>query len=640
MKFQINQFKTKTFNELPSNLRKASTVGAIMASIAKRDPRVAIPSITMNLFVRRYGDVKLKDVPSAVLKDVKNGVLYVKSVPNKLLESGKETGKTLSDAGKIIGSRLQQAITKLVADKSLSDTIDEYHNSEVKKLKEDITARWKAIWNDPSWYDPTGDTTLLRNVYYNTKPLNTLSHTISLGLNSITEIESMSLLATNLTRLIQDFFISLGSEVPSGFTGSKIVEYVIKSAQLYGLVLWLHKSQNCKNVVFNGRNYSKLLTGSWTRLPLAGIYRETDESLNHDTMWIRGGSNIGLPVVEDHESWSQFNNISNAQWADMIQKVRSVVYLPTPIASLLKHLLTTSFAIFDDERENELVNFVPFSFDSRQTTGTVLDKITSAYNTLSQYITNYQYLVPILSLLGWQQPLANEDYTRDLHGTTFTISRDPLLLTALLNTPSIYQQNKFMHEEQGTENDNYLTFKAQNTLFNEEVSQTLALGMIGEFKKFVLLGDDVRLINVIIYQNDIDSFDVKTAFRNAVLYQDLKTSYPSEEDVLPLFSNDDALRNICKGFAKASYDHDPILPQYFKVYQSITEIDTSGAPETGAHKFRTYAKRAWEGDVFVIPDYEYLATKLRSYLWSGMTDYQISHLQSLIVPSRLSTSKV
>jgi len=320
MKFQINQFKTKTFNELPSNLRNASTIGAILASIAKRNPRIAIPSIAMNLFVRRYGDVKLKDVPSTVLKDVKDGVLYVKSLPKRVKDSARETGKTLSDSGKILGSRLQQAITKLVANKSLEDTIDEYHNSEINKLKEDIKARWKAIWNNPSWYDPTGDTTLLRNVYYNTKPFNTLSHTISLGLNSITEIESMSLLATNLTRLIQDYFITLGTEAPDGFTGTTIVEYVIKSAQLYGLLLWLYKSQNCKNVMFNGRNYARLLSGSWTRLPLAGIHRETDDSLNHTTYWVAGGSMTGLPAVEDHERWSQFDNISNAQWADMVQK--------------------------------------------------------------------------------------------------------------------------------------------------------------------------------------------------------------------------------------------------------------------------------------------------------------------------------
>jgi len=634
----MNQFKTKTFNELPSNLRNARTVGAILASIRKRDPRIAIPSIGINLFMRRYGDVKLKDVASTVLNDVKNGVLYVKSIPDKLKKSAKETGKTLSDTGKIIGSRLQQAITKMVADKSLDDTIDMYHNTEVDKLKEDIKERWKTIWNDPSWYDPTGDTTLLRNVYYNQKPQNTISHTISLGLNSITEIESMSLLATNLTRLIQDYFITLGTEAPSDFTGTKIVEYVIKSAQLYGLLLWLHKSQNCRNVVVNGRNYSRLLSGSWTRLPLGGIYRETDDALNHTTEWIPGGQTIGLPATDGHKIWSQFDNISNAEWADMIQKVRSVVYLPTPIASLLKHLLSTSFAIFDDERENELVNFVPFSFHPKTTTGTVKDRITSIYNSLSQYTTEYQYLVPILSLLGWQQPLSNEDYTRDLHGTTFSISRDPLMLTALLNTPSIYQQDPFSHETYIVENDNVLTFKAQNTLFNEEVSQTLVLGMVGELKKFRLISDDVRMINSIIYVSNSDTFEVRTAFRNATLYQD--ASHPSHAEVLPLFSNSDALLNICRGYAGSQYYYDPILPQYFNVLQEITEIDTSEAPETGAHKIKTWVRRAWEGDRFVIPDYPYLATKLRSYLWSGMTDYQISHLQSLIGPTRLSSSKV
>jgi len=634
----MNQFKTKTFNELPRNLRNASTVGAILASIAKRNPRIAISSISMKLFMRRYGDVKLKDVTSAVLNDVKNGVLFVKSVPNKVKESAKETGKTLSDTGKIIGSRLQQAITKLIADKSLDEVIDEYHNSEVNKLKEDIKERWKTIWNDPSWYDSSGDTTLLRNVYYNTEPRNTISHTISLGLNSITEIQSMSLLATNLTRLIQDYFITLGTEAPNDFTGTKIIEYVIKSAQLYGLLLWLHKSQNCRNVVFNGRNYGRLLSGSWTSLPFAGIYRETDDTLNHTTKWIPGGHNTTLPAIDEHYVWSQFNNISNAQWADMIQKVRSVVYLPTPIASLLKHLLSTSFAIFDDERENELVNFVPFSFNSKTTTGTVLDRITSAYNSLLGYIADYQYLVPILSLLGWQQPLSNEDFTRDLHGTTFTISRDPLMLTALLNTPSIYQQTGFPHETQVTEDDNILTFKAQNSLFNEEVSQTLVLGMIGEFKKFRLIGDDVRIINSIIYEGGSDTFEIRTAYRNAVLSQG--SSDPSYSDVISLFENESALGNICRGAARSSYHHHPILPQYFRIEHRITEIDTSGAPETGAHEFTTSVKRAWEGDTFVIPDYEYLATKLRSYLWSGMTDYQISHLQSLIVPSRLSTSKV
>jgi len=638
MKFQMNQFKTKTFNELPSNLQNASTIGAIIASIAKRNPKIAIPSIGMKLFIRKYGDVKLKDVPSAVLKDVKSGVLYVKSLPKRVTDSVKETAKTLSDSGKILGSRLQQAITKLVADKSLEETIDEYHNSEINKLKEDIKARWKAIWNDPSWYDPTGDVTLLRNKYYNTPPRNTLSHTISLGLNSITEIESMSLLATNLTRLIQDYFITLGTEAPDGFTGTTIVEYVIKSAQLYGLLLWLHKSQNCKNVVVNGRNYAKLLSGSWTRLPLAGIRRVTDDNLNHTTSWTAGGSALSSPVIEGHSIWSQFDNISNAQWADMVQKVRSVVYLPTPIASLLKHLLTTSFAIFDDERENELVNFVPFSFDFGSTTGTVLDRITAVYNSLSQYIKDYQYLVPILSLIGWEQPLINEDYTRDLHGTTFTISRDPLMLAALLNTPSIYRQNAYMHETYRVEDDNILTFKAQNTLFNEEVSQTLSLGMIGELKKFSLLGDDVRVINAIIYSDSSDTFEVRIAYRNATLYQD--SSHPSHSEVIPLFSNASALKHICRGYSRSSYYHDPILPQYFKIQHDITEIDTSGSPETGAHKFTTYIKRAWEGDTFVIPDYTYLATKLRSYLWSGMTDYEISHLQSLIGPSRLSTSKV
>jgi len=632
----MNQFKTKTFNELPSNLQNARTVGAILALIAKRNPRVAIPSIGVKLFMRRYGDVKLKDVAPAVLKDVKDGVLYVKSVPSRVKKSVKETGRTLSDTGKIIESRLQQAITKLVADKSLDETIDEYHNSEVEKLKDDIKSRWKTIWNDPSWYDPSGDTTLLRNKFYNAKPYNTVSHTISLGLNSITEIESMSLLATNLTQLIQDYFVSLGTEAPEDFTGTKIVEYAIKSAQLYGLFLWLHKSQNCKNVVFNGYNYSRLLSGSWTSLPLAGIYRETDDSLNHTTKWIRGEGDVGLPAIEDHESWSQFDNISNAQWADMVQKVRSVVFLPTPIASLLKHLLTTSFAIFDDERENELVNFVPFSFNSKITTGTVLDQITIAYNTLSQYIKDYQYLVPILSLLGWQQPLSGEDYARDLHGTTFTISRDPLMLAALLNTPSIYQQPKYQHETQVTENDNILTFKAQNTLFDEEVSQTLVLGMIGEFKKFSLLGDDVRVINSITI--GVNNFALRNAFRNAVLHQD--GSDPSTSEVVPLFSNANALEYLCKGSARSSYYCDPILPQYFVVRQEITEIDTSGAPETGAHKFTTKVQRAWEGDTFIIPDYPYLATKLRSYLWSGMTDYQISHLRSLIDLSRLSTSKV
>jgi len=639
MKFQMNQFKTKTFNELPSNLRNAKTVGAILASIVKRNPRIAIPTIGMNLFIRRYGDVKLKDVPSTVLNDVKNGVLYVKSIPNKLQQSAKETGRTLSDTGKIMGSRLQQAITKLIADKSLEDTIDAYHNSEVNKLKEDIKQRWKTIWNDPSWYDPTGDTTLLRNVYYNTKPRNTIAHTISLGLNSITEIESMSLLATNLTRLIQDYFVSLGTEAPSDFTGSKIVEYVIKSAQLYGLVLWLHKSQNCRNVVFNGRNYGRLLSGSWTRLPHGGIYRETDDTLNHTTEWIAGGSDTGLPVVEGHHSWSQFNNISNAQWADMIQKARSVVYLPTPIASLLKHLLSTTFAIFDDERENELVNFVPFSFHSKTTTGTVESKIASIYSSLSQYITEYQYLVPILSLLGWQQPLSNEDYTRDLHGTTFSISRDPLMLTALLNTPSIYQQDAFYHEDYVVEDDEVLTFKAHNTLFNEEVSQTLLLGMVGELKKFRLIGDDVRMINSIIYADGSDTFEIRTVFRNAILFQQGAQSQPSYTDALALFSNTSALSDICKGNAGTGYYFNPILPQYFRIRQNIYEIDTS-EDATGAHKFRTLIYRAWEGDTFRIPDYSYLATKLRSYLWSGMTDYQISHLQSLIDLSRLSTSKV
>jgi len=638
MKFQMNQFKTKTFKELPSHLQTASTVGAIIASVAKRDPKIAIPSIGLKLFMRRYGDVKLKDIAPTILNDVKNGVLYAKSVPDRLRKSAKETGKTLSDTGKIIGSRLQQAITKLIADKSLDDTIDAYHNSEVNKLKEDIAARWKAIWNDPSWYDPTGDTTLLRNSYYKAEPQNTLSHTISLGLNSITEIESMSLLATNLTRLIQDYFITLGTEAPEDFTGTKIVEYVIKSAQLYGLLLWLYKSQNCKNVVFNGRNYAKLLSGCWTRLPLGGMYRETDDSLNHTTMWIAGGKTTGLPVADEHRSWTQFDSISNAQWADMVQKVRSVVYLPTPIASLLKHLLSTSFAIFDDERENELVNFVPFSFDSGASTGTVLSQITSVYNSLLKYTTDYQYLVPILSLLGWQQPLSNEDYTRDLHGTTFTISRDPLMLTALLNTPSIYQQNKFYHETQVTEDDNILTFKAQNSLFNEEVSQTLLLGMVGELKKFRLISDDVRIINSITYEDTSDIFEVRTGYRNAVL--DQHDPSPGYEDVLPLFSNEDATKIICRGRASCSYYYDPILPQYFKIRQEITEIDTSEAPETGAHKFRTRITRAWEGDKFVIPDYSYLATKLRSYLWSGLTDYQISHLQSLIGPSRLSTSKV
>jgi len=638
MKFQMNQFKTKTFNELPSNLRNARTIGAIIASIAKRNPKIAIPSITMNLFVRRYGDVKLKDVPSTVLKDVKDGVLYIQSVPKRVKDSVRETGKTLSDSGKILGSRLQQAITKLIADKSLDDTIDEYHNSEVNKLKEDIKARWKAIWNDPSWYDPTGDTTLLRNVFYNAEPYNTLSHTISLGLNSITEIESMSLLATNLTRLIQDYFITLGTEAPEGFTGTTIIEYVIKSAQLYGLLLWLHKSQNCKNVTVNGRNYARLLSGSWTRLPLAGIHRETDDTLVHTTSWIIGGGTTGLPAIEDHNIWSQFDNISNARWADMVQKVRSVVYLPIPIASLLKHLLSTSFAIFNDERENELVNFVPFSFNSKVTTGTVLDQITSVYNSLTQYITNYQYLVPILSLIGWKQPLINEDYTRDLHGTTFTISRDPLMLVALLNTPSIYQQNKYMLETQYTEEANILTFKAQNTLFNEEVSQTLLLGMIGELKKFSLLGDDVKVINAIIYSEGADAFEVRVAFRNATLYQ--TQGLPSHSDVISLFSNESALKHICRGSARSTSEQDPILPQYFKITHNITEIDTSEDPETGAHKFTTLVKRAWEGDTFVIPDYTYLATKLRSYLWSGMTDYEISHLQSLIGPSRLSTSKV
>jgi len=609
MKFQMNQFKTKTFNELPSNLRKASTVGAIIASIAKRNPRIAIPSIGMNLFVRRYGDVKLKDVPSAVLKDVKDGVLYVKSLPKRVTDSVKETGKTLSDSGKILGSRLQQAITKLIADEKLDDAIDEYHNLEVNKLKDDIKARWKAIWNDPRWYDPTGDTTLLRNVYYNTKPHNTLSHTISLGLNSITEIESMSLLATNLTRLIQDYFITLGTEAPDGFTGTTIVQYVIKSAQLYGLLLWLHKSQNCKNVTFNGRNYSRLLSGSWTRLPLAGIYRKTDDTLVHKTFWIAGGGASTLPAVEDHNIWSQFDNISNAQWADMVQKVRSVIYLPKPIASLLKQLLTTSFAIFDDERENELVNFVPFSFNSKTTTGTVLNQITTVYNSLSQYIADYQYLVPILSLLGWEQPMINEDYTRDLHGTTFTISRDPLMLAALLNTPSIYQHNKYMLETQITEDDNILTFKAQNTLFNEEVSQTLLLGMIGELKKFSLLGDDVRVINAVIYIDQSNSFEARVAYRNAVLHQ--SETCPSHSDVIPLFANTDALKLICRGSARSFNNGDPILPQYFNVRQEITEIDTSEDPETGAHKLRTTVRRAWEGDKFVIPDYTYLATKLR-----------------------------
>jgi len=633
----MNQFKTKTFNELPSNLQNASTVGAILASIAKRDPRVVIPSIGVKLFMRRYGDVKLKDVASAVLKDVKDGVLYAKSIPKRVTKSVKETGKTLTDTGKIIESRLQQAITKLVADKSLDETIDEYHNSEVEKLKDDIKARWKTIWNDPSWYDPTGDTTLLRNKYYNTKPHNTISHTVSLGLNSITEIESMSLLGTNLTQLIQDYFVSLGAEAPADFTGTKILEYVIKSAQLYGLLLWLHKSQNCRNVVFNGHNYARLLSGCWTSLPLAGIYRETDDTLNHTTKWIPGGGSTGLPAIEDHEIWSQFDNISNAQWADMVQKVRSVVYLPTPIASLLKHLLTTSFAIFDDERENELVNFVPFSFNSKTTTGTVLNQITQAYNTLSQYIQDYQYLVPILSLLGWQQPLSGEDYARDLHGTTFTISRDPLILAALLNTPSIYQQPKYMHETQITEDNNILTFKTQNTLFNEEVSQTLVLGMIGEFKKFSLISDDVRVINSITF-GDSGPFNVRTAFRNANLYQ--SAAYPPHSEVIPLFENTNALQVICRGYARSSNDFDPILPQYFKVSQEIMEIDESEAPETGAHTFKTYVQRAWEGDTFIIPDYTYLATKLRSYLWSGMTDYQISHLQSLIVPNRLSTSKV
>jgi len=626
MKFDWKLHGPKLWSQLPRAIQTVGTIRIILTAVAKKDPKVAIPHITLKAFVKAYGDTKVKDIPNKIISDIKSGVDFITKFPSRVAMSVKEIPKTVRDGMRLAGDSIRERATKLIADPGLSSSISDYHSQQREEIKEDLKARWKDIWNDPTWYSNDTAETLLRHRVFGQAPTNHISHSIAVDFLSrrTNMLDDFSSLKETLDVLIENYFISLGMTAPEGMDGDIVLTYLMISAKLYGLILWLYKSQNCNKVKHNGRLFRTLLSGS-----AFAAY--------HSAWWIDLGGEITVPggntplSSADDTHYTQFQSISNVAWAAMIQDVRPNLFLPANLAAFCEYLFEGSFELFSDERSNELVNFVPH--ETPQLNWDVIEEISDLNGELTEMIQDYPHLTEILSMLGYSSPMIGRDFTRDLSQSTFTIKRDPLLLPALLNTEKLLKER---HSNLSTVDymgwvEDRLYVKFTDNLFNQEKSRNIPLAILGEFKKFDLLHESGRIINCIAWYSKDNEFKV---FNVPAAYSFKLNGVGSE------ISNSILEKWLNPREQLSPTNAESILHEYFLIHTIFPKNGVSSGSIVEGKKVTRDFHKNWEGDVYAIPDWPEVKKTLRSYLFTGYTDYDLSQIQNLVGTVRLTSHKV